>query len=46
MIAIRPAVPEDAATIAAVHVQSHLETYRPLLGADYAGPSLDERIAL
>jgi SAM-dependent methyltransferase/ribosomal protein S18 acetylase RimI-like enzyme len=46
MIEVRPARSEDAAAIAAVHVQSHHETYRPLLGDGYAGPTLEERIAL
>jgi ribosomal protein S18 acetylase RimI-like enzyme len=46
VIAIRPATAEDAAAIAAVHVQSHRETYPAVFGADYIGPPLAERLAL
>jgi ribosomal protein S18 acetylase RimI-like enzyme len=46
VIAIRPATAEDASAMAAVHVQSHRETYAAVFGADYIGPTLAERAAL
>jgi ribosomal protein S18 acetylase RimI-like enzyme len=42
---IRNATAADAAGIARVHCQSHVETYRPFFGADYTGPSEAQRRA-
>lgn len=46
MTLVRPATPADAAAIAAVHVQAHLETYGPHFGAGYRAPGLDQRQVL
>lgn len=42
---IRKATIADAGGIARVHCQSHVETYRPIFGADYTGPSEAQRRA-
>ena len=41
-IEIRPATPDDAEAIAEVHLQSHVETYPPLVGAESYWPSSRE----
>ncbi|WP_374369291.1 N-acetyltransferase family protein [Dongia sp.] len=43
MIDIRRATTADAPGIARVHQRSHIETYMPIFGGDYSGPSLAER---
>ena len=46
-IEIRPATPEDAEAIAEVHLQSHRETYPPLVGEQnyWRPPGKDQRLA-
>lgn len=44
-IAIRPAIPTDAAAIARLHVESHRATYAPLIDGPYLAPTLADRQA-
>jgi GNAT superfamily N-acetyltransferase len=43
---IRLATPEDAEEIARLHVHTSLTAYQPILGDDYSGDDLEERVDL
>lgn len=43
-ISIRLATPDDAEAIARLHVETSLFAYRPILGHDYSGGDISERV--